>query len=159
MNNILSIRNVPNNTRRIINSVDEFTYVPEKFTTADQWPIFCNLNCYNCTNPIQGLPLFIPADVNNDESIPIERLNKTLYCSPSCVAKVISGMSTNDREYLMRLLRLLIYRITGVFMQMIEPADDRSVMNVYGGNKTRKEYQDKIYLMNREYFESLMKFN
>ena len=93
------------------------------------------------------------------KKVPIERLNKTLYCSQSCVAAVISSMSTNDREYLMRLLRLLIYRITGIFMQMIEPADDRSVMNVYGGNKTRNEYQDKIYLMNREYFESLMKLN
>lgn len=159
MARILSLRNIPNNTRRIINTIDEFTSVPEKFTTVEEWPSFCNLNCYNCTNPIQGLPLFIPADVSNDESVPIERLNKTLYCSPSCVAAIISSMSTNDREYLMRLLRLLIYRITGIFMQMIEPADDRSVMNVYGGNKTRNEYQDKIYLMNREYFESLMKLN
>lgn len=159
MAKILTVRNIPNSMRRITNTVDEFTQIPEKFTTVEKWPNFCNLNCYNCTNPIQGLPLFIPADINNDPEVPIERLDKTLYCSPSCAATIINNMSTNDREYLMRLLRLLIFRITGIFMQLIEPAEDRSVMNIYGGTKTRKEYQDKIYTLNRDYFESLMKLN
>jgi len=155
---ILSIRGIPNTNFRTSNIVaEEYTILPDKFLSLDKWPKQCNLNCYNCTNYIQYIPLFIPADVDNNEEIPIERLNKTVYCSPSCVAASISKMSNNNTEYYMRQLRMLVYRITGIYIQMIELSDDRSVMDIYGGEISKKDYKNKIYSINKEYFEAITK--
>lgn len=155
---LLTLRNIPNNTFKTNNIVTEdYTVLPNKFTSMENWPKHCNLNCYTCTNHIQYIPLFIPAEVDNNESNPIERFNKTVYCSPSCVAAAINKMTVNNIEYYMRQLRMFIYRIIGLYMQMIEISDDRSVMDIYGGEMTKKEYRDKIYLINHEYFDIVTK--
>lgn len=155
---LLTLRAIDTNNSRVSNiSVEEFTKLPDKFVSMDEWPKRCNLNCYNCTNHIQHIPLFIPAEVEVTEGAAIERLNKTVYCSPSCVAAVISKMNCNSSDYHMKQLRLLIYRMTGLYIQMIELSDDRAVMDIYGGDVTRKEYKDKVYFANRDYFDAVTK--
>ncbi len=66
---LLTLRNIPNNTFKTNNIVTEdYTVLPNKFTSMENWPKHCNLNCYTCTNHIQYIPLFIPAEVDNNES-------------------------------------------------------------------------------------------
>lgn len=150
--NVLSLRCIPRPDNNINNNiVEEYTNIPEQFIAITDWPKKCNHSCYTCTEMIKFIPLFIPSISESDV---LHRSNKLLFCSPSCVFKHISKLDSN-RDLYMQMTRKLIQKISGIpsHRQIAELTDDRSVMNMYGGNMTKREYQDTIYNKNKEYFD------
>lgn len=152
--NILRITDVSKFSNIATNShTEEYTKVPTRFTSLQDWPKRCNILCYKCTNPIIYLPLFIPLTISQDG---IDRQGNILFCSPSCVFAEISNMK--DRDLRMRYARELIRRITNIPInnQSFELSDDRSILNEYGGDLNRREYRDSILAKNKAYFDILL---
>lgn len=147
--NIPKISNIPSNI-----TVDEYTKIPDSFTTKEEWPRRCNYLCYTCTNPITSAPLFLPIAVTSQS---ISRKDKLLMCSPSCLFAHIttSALSQSERDNQMRMARELIYRISGipVMRQSCEITEPRSVLLEYGGTLDRHTYRESIYYKNKDYFD------
>jgi hypothetical protein len=152
--NLLKLSNIPKFDHNYSNVVvEEYTLIPDRFTSLKDWPKRCNHTCYTCTNPIIYPPLFVPAAIDGEG---IDRMGKMLFCSPSCEFRHISGFQHN-RELYMRYARELIRRFTGIPIarQTCELSDDRSVLSEYGGDKSRREYRDSIVIKNKEYYDAL----
>lgn len=149
LSDIPKVSHVPTDT-----IVEEYTKIPDAFTTKDEWPKKCNYLCYTCTNPITSVPLFLPI-----ASTPqcISRKDKLLMCSPSCLFTHIAtfALSHSERDNQMRLARELICRISGipVVRQVCEMTEPRSVLLEYGGTCDRRTYRESIYLKNKDYFD------
>ena len=145
---LLILRGIPK-TDRSCAVVEErkYTTIPDYFTTKEEWPTKCNLNCYTCTAQIGGIPLFIPALVEPDK---ISKLDTTVYCSPSCAVSRI--FTLNNPDLYIKYLRALIHRITGKVIISIDRSEDKSSINIYGGNQTSHNYQAKIHDINAEWF-------
>jgi hypothetical protein len=151
--NILKLCDIPKVNYSSSNAIiEEYTKMPDRFTSLKDWPKRCNYLCYTCTNTISHVPLFVPSMVDAES---IERLDKTLICSPSCLAKQISTMP--DRDRYMRYARELVWRISKIptHRQSYELTDDKRTLREYGGETDRREYRESIYLKNKDYFDAI----
>lgn len=153
MNKILTLRGVDSYRKNEIkkNEEIEYTKIPDSFD-PDTWPRNCNLNCYNCSLSIDGFPLFIPI-IDRDEGT-LERYNKTLMCSPSCVLKQILDLNL-DLNFYLEGLRGLIQILTGKMIIHFDSTEDKLCLLMYGGSLTSTEFKNKIYELNKEYFDNL----
>lgn len=151
---ILKLWDIPKTSHSQISiAAEEYTVIPDRFVDLKSWPKKCNRLCYFCTNVINHVPLFVPADIGDE----IERKDKILVCTPSCLFAYITKYVTMERDRYMRYSRELIRRISGIPInkQGYELTDDRQVLREYGGDVDRREYRESIYLKNKDYLDSL----
>ncbi len=147
------LRGIPKHEKKaMVVEEKEYTRIPDKFTTIDEWPKKCNILCYSCTAPIDGTPLFIPAIIETDC---IPKVDNTLYCSPTCACHRINKDFVGNKDAYLRFLRTLILRMTGVYIEVFEAWEDISIMSAYGGNMSSQIYQNRLREMNYEWFEAL----
>lgn len=153
--NILKLSNIPKVSHIPADMVtEEYTEIPDNFTTLSEWPKRCNYLCYTCTNPIACVPLFLPIAATSDR---ISRRDKLLFCSPSCLFAHIMTLPQSERDRNTRLARELVLRVSGipVLKQSCEITESRAVLLEYGGTCDRRTYRESIYLKNKEYFDAL----
>lgn len=144
----LTIRGIPRQIKKAINIEEkEYTKIPDRFTTLEEWPSKCNLLCYTCTTVIGGMPLFIPATIEPDC---VPKLDSTVYCSPSCAVSYINKFL--DKDIYIKFLRTLIIRMIGICIMIFESSEDKSNINAYGGTMTSAVYQARVRDMNPEWF-------
>ena len=130
----------------------EYIKMPERFTTIEEWPKKCNILCYSCTAPIDGIALFIPAAIESDY---IPKVDNTLYCSPTCASNRINKDFSNNKDAYSRFLRILIFRMIGIHIDVFDAWEDISILSAYGGNMSSQVYQNRLREMNFEWFNAI----
>jgi hypothetical protein len=145
---IITIKNIPCKEKKRNNYQIKKIYseVPEVFESKNTWPIFCDLDCYICTCPINSTPLFIPIYIDEQK---IYRGSNPVICSPNC-GIILCNNDTNSIDY----LRELCYRIIGKKLGIINPSNDKIIITNYGGTISKERYSSNLR-QNNEFFQAL----
>jgi hypothetical protein len=139
--------------------------IPHKFVEFKSWPRTTNLLCWTCDSSFHNIPIFIPcsiepsaAGIANDEKKTVIGSMDVLgnFCSWNCAAAYINTtFKGTDKWERHEFLKILYKRFTQEGITEIVPSEPKTVMEQYGGFKTRQEYREKLEAANDKYETAL----
>jgi hypothetical protein len=130
------------------NKVD-YKKLPEIFTDKENWPKSTNLHCPNCTFKCKSYPIIIPKALSIDRTGRVKSMNvleSYAFNSIACANTFLQDKYKNHSklwEYYEN-LRIWASLVTGKVPKELPTVDSFLCMEKYGGNRTKKQYMEKI---------------
>lgn len=116
-------------------------------------PKLTNLCCYNCCYEFNTYPLYDIIGFKNGKFIISGNGNSKLFCSFNCyLTNILSDNDFNKKDRLLKKLYYELYKdnIKDVSAISFKPADDRLVLEKFGGPLTISEYRKNFKLILNE---------
>jgi hypothetical protein len=117
---------------------NDYDLIPNKYI-HDQWPVFTNIHCPNCSLQFKGRPIPIPCstfELKDDGNITFSV--SEIACSFPCASSMISNK---------QVLSTLYFIIKKSYAFDIPNAPKKTLMKHYGGKLTIDEYKKLINSM------------
>jgi hypothetical protein len=111
---------------------NDYDLIPNKYI-HDQWPVFTNIHCPNCSLPFKGKPIPIPCstfELKDDGNITFSV--SEIACSFPCASSMISNK---------QILSTLYFIFKKSYAFDIPNAPKKTLMKHYGGKLTIDEYK------------------
>lgn len=141
-NRILNGMSMDNNVADLY-SEKAFDKIPNTFSCLDEWPKKTNLLCWTCHRRFDGIPTFMPSEMNivNENTIFKTKGN---FCNFSCVMSFIDKNYIHDKEKHWKYTNMthILYAIfnngksTTYIPRSMSPYETKP----YGGHITTDEY-------------------
>lgn len=124
-----------------------YSNIPSKFTSVEEWPELTNLKCWECDRLVTGRPKFIPINCKktaNDADVCNVLGN---FDEWSCAVRYVMTQMPPDQRYdLLQAIYIYEAKFSGKKKLIIHPSPPKILMKTYCGNAglTPEEYQKKI---------------
>ncbi len=117
-----------------IEEISNFDVIPHKYTSLSTWILQTNTLCGHCGMKFDTVPIFIPKYLDNTSGNLSIVISKMLFCSFPCAAKYIEDTSIGaDRQNKQDMLKFIYKEFTGLTIDSIPHAPDKSEIDTYAG--------------------------
>lgn len=137
-------------THQIIPSKSLFDRLPREYINDNLWPKSSNLNCWYCHDFCKLSPWAMVISVENNGEL-TKFQTDGIFCNPWCVTAYIFDniYDKHKKHNYLRLFAELYYKRTGIKLNdSIPRAPKYTLIENYGGNKTRDEYRQILKSLN-----------
>jgi hypothetical protein len=136
----------------------EYTVLPKRFTSVNEWPQTSNLSCWYCDLIPESYPAFIPinlekSSLGNDTCDVYGHFN-TWNCAVRYVINQKMGEFPEDQKPdILHAISIFASKFSGKKKEKIVPSPPKTLMKQYCGNSgiTEKQYMERIQEINNQY--------
>ncbi len=133
---------------KTIKQTNDYNYslIPRKFTSVEEWPVFSNILCWNCSLTISNYPKFIP---KNPSLIKGKLVCETIgqFCHWSCAMSYAKIKYDREKFWDVEQMILSFANLFTDFKYTKIPfAPEYTLMKAYCGNNglSASEYQELL---------------
>lgn len=121
--------------------------LPTKLITADEFPMYTNLLCWNCDRGFSNRPFFIPTSIRRNDKDQVEIGCKGNFCSVNCAYSWIclhyAGEIKAQMVKRLQYVHKLFYGVEAVLIL----AHSKTIQKKYGGDLTEQQYNEKMQML------------